>query len=463
MKPKSLTPVQKETELQKWGRLQAITKKRSYLIILMIMIAVIYIVDEVSTNINTSMQSSIIFDLFNITSKDVSSPVYVGAINQIGTLNVATYVFMIALPFYKSLADKFGRARFLIINTLLMGLGMLVVMFSNSIMTYFVGMAILAFVTPNDMQTIYIMETAPKQHRAKLTNIFKAIAILGISSIGLLRNIFMTDDLSSWRLVYIVPVAVAVIVSLAALLFVKETPAFIEKQISILKSDKTEEPTEKKKNVDQANGGVGAAFKFLMAHKQGRYLSIVSILCVFCTVTTFFYESIMASTMSMENVSTAIIVFPFAYAALTVISGIMSDKLGRKKVGLIFLILSTTSIFLFLFGAMNNMHPIAVGLFYGCYVGGLWSCIDTVVFIMGQESAPTNLRASVVGVLSLFVTLTAIVAMIVVTVLQNFMGLGASCAALTVPATIISMIIFTAKVGETRDVDINTVTGAEWD
>ena len=46
---------------------------------------------------------------------------------------------MALVPFYKALADKFGRKPFLVLNTLGMGVGMALAWWSPNMVLYFIG------------------------------------------------------------------------------------------------------------------------------------------------------------------------------------------------------------------------------------------------------------------------------------------------------------------------------------
>lgn len=204
----------------------------------MVLLILIYIANEVSTNINLSMQSLILFDMFDITSRDATSPEYTSAINTLSSLNIFTYAFAFALPFYKALQDRFGRKPFLIINTVGMALGML-----------------------------FIMENAPPQHRAKLCSIAKACAILGISTIGLMRSAMVTDDISSWRNVFIIPIIFTIVIAVVGLIFAKETPVYVEQRVAFLETTDDERATAAAaEKAAQQGGGVIKAIKFIARH-----------------------------------------------------------------------------------------------------------------------------------------------------------------------------------------------------
>ena len=186
-----------------------------YLLFVMIVLTVIYVVDEITSNLNAAMQPYVLFDLFSITSRSVNSPAYTGAINTVAPWQVASNLFLIISPFYKALSDKYGRRLFLMINTVGMGVGMLIVMTSQSVMQYILGMLAMMFFTPNDMQVLYIMETAPKEKRATYSFVAKGIALISVSLIGVLSRAFLREDApGSWRMVYLIPVIVAIVIGI---------------------------------------------------------------------------------------------------------------------------------------------------------------------------------------------------------------------------------------------------------
>ncbi|MBQ1546897.1 MAG: hypothetical protein IIZ61_00745, partial [Lachnospiraceae bacterium] len=125
-----------EKERKELLKLDKIAEKKlpaHYLLIVMIVLTIIYVVDEITSNMNAAMQPYILFDLFNIGSRNVNSEEYRHAINTVQPISVASNFLLIITPFYKALSDKYGRRVFLMINTIGMGIGMLVVMTSAGV------------------------------------------------------------------------------------------------------------------------------------------------------------------------------------------------------------------------------------------------------------------------------------------------------------------------------------------
>ncbi len=476
MNMKSETPEalakRKEKEAKELARLEKAAAKpagRSYFLVLLIALTVIYIVDELASSMNSAIQPYMILDLFKIQNHDVNDPAYGEAVGKMAIVTIPGYLFMLVTPFYKSLADKLGRRLFLILNTLIMGLGLFVMMIAPHWIIYSLGVLMVLFVQSNDMQVMYIMETAPAEHRAKLCSLTKGLALASCSLIGVARSLFYSDAVpSSWRYVILIPAILGVAVSLLAIPFVKETPVFLKQRIAFLKTGE-EERTAKKladaeaaKSAEEEKIGVFPAIKYIFRHKQLR--NIVFACIVFCVATgvTNYYTTIMESAKSLgsftkEDLDIFAIVFPLANAVTTVACGFVSDALGRKKCCLALNAAAALGLAGFVFGSRLGWSGLLVGLFYGFFIGTLWSVSDTLVIVMPAESAPTKLRASIVGSVSLLVAFGSLLSIILFVGAQTIWGaesLGIISMFICLPFLIISTVMIWLGVRETAGSDL---------
>lgn len=267
-----------QRELARLNRIAQRPKGAHYLLFAMIVLTIIYIVDEITSNVNSAMQPYALFDLFNITSRSVNVPEYTSAINRVAPWQVASNLFLIISPFYKSLSDRFGRRLFLMINTVGMGVGMLIVMTSHSVFQYIAGMLAMMFFTPNDMQVLYIMETAPKEKRATYSFVAKGIALISVSLIGVMSRAFLRDNVpTSWRMVYLIPVIAAIVIGLVSFLLIRETPVFVEQRrgfLSLTPDERRELAAKDKKSGTAEQGGVFRAIKFIFVNRQLRWIPL---------------------------------------------------------------------------------------------------------------------------------------------------------------------------------------------
>lgn len=432
-----------------------------YLALVMVVLTIIYIVDEITSNINSAMQPYILFDLFHIASRDVNSPEYKSAINVVGPLSLISNLFLVISPFYKALSDKYGRRIFLMINTVGMGLGMLIVMTSNSVPQYILGMLFMLFFTPNDMQVLYIMETAPKEKRATYSFVAKGIALMSVSLIGIFTRMFLRESVvDSWKMVYIIPVIIALVVGITSIFLVKETPVFLEQKAgkAALEASTDKEDGASIPPSDEVQAGVFHALKFIFRNKQLRWILIAGFLFFATTVYTSYYATVLEGSMAAEQVATVLFLYPFLNGITTILSGFFSDKLGRKRVCLILGSLALFGLLIFVLACRLSWGPIVAGIAYGCSIGGLWSMSDTLILTMPAESTPSGMRSSVMGTISVLIGSGMFIGQILFIICQNFLSMDLLFLFICVPFMALSLFFLMTKVKETKYVDLDHVT-----
>ena len=454
-----------QKELAKLESKKAKPWQKGYYGYLLVILSVIYIMDEVTSGIRGTVQSSIVNEFF-VVGRGMSFNEGLSSLTAIGMIVLLVNVLA---PFYKTLSDRYGRKVFLVINTIGMGAGLLICYTSNSLVMYMTGVIISTFFTAHDMQVIYIMETAPKKLRGTIYASIKCIASLGVVLIPVLRTIFMGDDPTLWRAIFLVPGLLGFAIGIWALLGAKETPYFLDNRIAFLKSTPEERAAKAKEaglKKENGKGGIIKAFRFMFKHKQLRGLVFANILFFFAVGGINSYESIMttAGGMSTEMVTQALFVYPFVNAFITLINGILADKIGRKKVAVTMSAISLCTFILFIFSVRDGWNLYLVGGLYGCYVGSFWAVGDVIGGIMCAESTPTNLRASVVGAQAFLVLIGVLVSTALFSVgLRIIPNISTLCLILMAPPMIASLCVLTTKVSDTRGIDLNTVTGSEWD
>ena len=262
----------REKEIRKWEKEKAKPKKNLYFVYLIFIIALIYATDEIASQIGTLMKTEIANDLF---SKYGES-----SVGLLDILSILVVPFQALGLLYRPLADRWGRKKFLLINTFGMSFAMLVIFLSDNPFLYFVGACLVQFFIPHDMHVVYIMESSPSKHRARVYSSIKFFANMAVMLIPLLRKLLM-HDASQWRLVYFIPAVVGVVTCFVALLTARETDSFIDSRLRFLRMTDEEREAEKvQKNSENAQGGLIPALKFAMKHNQLRWLYITSALCI---------------------------------------------------------------------------------------------------------------------------------------------------------------------------------------
>lgn len=484
MKTKVLTPeksqrlrLKREKEIRKWEKEKARPQSSFYMSFLVFIICVVYVTDEIASQIGTLMKTEIATDLLAKYGE-----------SSIGLLDIAVMVsipFSLLSLFYKPLADRYGRKLFLIINTFGMSVAMFIIFLSGNLYLYLIGVCIMSFFVPHDMQVVYIMETAPPKYRATMYSVVKAIATFGIMLIPLFRRIFMTD-VSQWRMVYLIPAVMGMVISFIALIFTKETDAFIDSRLHHLRMTDEEREQEKlKKDSQGAQGGFIAAVKFVAHHKQLKWLYATVALSTVGVLITMHYQTIISygyaenylsqglftsleealNSVAVNEVTSALFLFPIGSGLAQLAHGFISDKWGRKCSSIVVTVITVISLILFSLGSKQAWSPYIVGLFSGASVGAFWSCGD-IIALMVSESAPTNLRSSIISTQLIAMGFGYVIAygvgLPLITALGNS-AISKIVLCLALPGLLLSLIVLITKVKETKGANLQNVTGSEWD
>lgn len=479
MKTKVYTPeqlekkrIKKEKEIKRWEKQQARPKGKTYFWYLVLIIALIYAVDEIASQIGTLMKTEIANDLFQSAS----------SVTILNLLQVVAIPFQVIGLLYRPLADRYGRKLLLLINTFGMSIAMLVIFLSQNVFMYVIGACMILFFVPHDMHVVFIMESSPAKKRAITYSVIKFFANMAVMLVPILRRLLM-HSASEWRNVYMIPAIVGIAVSLIALLCARETDAFIESRLRYLRmtDEELKADAEAKKKEQNAQGGLIAALKFGMQHKQLRWVYICFALAGIGCIGSLDYQTIITynyaqsvhggiadeflNLVSINEVTKALILFPIGSALAQVIMGFVSDLKGRKAAAITVAANCLVSFLVFTIGAKTNLNPYIVGFFSGAFVGSYYSTND-VLIMMASESAPTNLRSStssaqtVVGFIGYAI---AYMVYIPVTMIFGNASIAAVALGLLVPSFILTLIALIKNTHDTKGVDLDKVTGAEWD
>ena len=269
-----------------------------YLIYLFMILALIYITDEMASTISIQFQANIVTEFF---VKNMGME-YGAGLSLFSAIGFISYPVTLLIIFYRPLADKFGRKPFLVINTLCMGLGLFLVYLSRDIYVYMIGSTLMSFMVSHDMQCVYILECSDEKSRARNYAIVKAVAILGTLLVPLLRATLMQNVSERWHVVYLVPAIIGFVMALFALLFAKETNAFLTKRIEYLKTPIEEREQRSKEEREQnAQGGILTAVKFAFKHRQLRFLIIACCCFYLASLGTATYSTVMARSALMTE------------------------------------------------------------------------------------------------------------------------------------------------------------------
>lgn len=467
----------RQREIARWEREKSRPKTNRYFALLIFVITLIYATDEIASQIGTLMKTEIASDLF--ASFGQSS---VGMLDIISTLGLLAQLVCLL---YKPLADRWGRKKFLIINTFCMSFALLLIFLSNNLVTYFIGACLIQFFIPHDMHVVYIMETAPPKHRARIYSSVKFLANMSVILVPVLRRLLMTEA-SQWRKVYLLPALIGLVSSFIALLTARETDTFIEARLRYLRMTDEERALAKQaKNAEAAQGGLLPALRFAFGHKQLKWLYICSALVNLGFLLIIEYQVIMTygyagnyvehglfttleeavNAASVGPITTALFLFTIGSACAQVIMGFVSDSRGRKVAAIVMAVLCVFSFFGFFFGANLALPATFVGFLCGACIGSYYATNDILIMMIG-ESSPTTLRSSTISaqyiVTAVGVALSYGIGIPLITVLGNS-AIGMVVLCMVIPGFVATLFALCLKTHDTKGMDLDTVTGCEWD
>ncbi len=451
-------------ELARLGKMQNRSSGSKYFMILLFLIAVVNILDEVTSNLTVTVQSSFVTEFF------VNNPfmgkyyTYEDGLAFHSSIGVFTYVLGLFTPFYKALADKWGRKPLFAISTLGMAAGLLVIHLSSSYVMFLIGFAIISFFMGHDIQIIYILEEAPDRHRAKIYSFLKSFGILGVILIPALRDALMGDDATKWREIFLVPALIGFAAVVLVILLAKDTKVFIGERIEYLSRPYEEKQAEKalkkqQKEAQRNQSGVFNGVKYIFANKDTKILIIAHIIfdSAMPAIALYFESSMHSAGMSTSEITKALFMVPVIYAAITFLSGFIADKAGRKTTVTLFSVTCIAGYVLFVAGILNGWNPYLVGSLAGLYQGSYWIGRD-YMNVMMTEKVPTDIRASVVGAEGLLVIIGLVFGYGATIIGMTQMQIWNACLAVSIPAVAVAAILFAFNVKETKGANLDEIS-----
>ena len=453
-----------EKQFERLSKEQKKGQPEYYFLITLFIIILVDLLDNFTTSSTENITSAIINDFFVNKGLFGRTYTYEEGLAIHNSLSILGRLLGVFSPFFKSLGDKYGRKPLLAISTCGMALGMLLVYLSRSYIVYLLGTVIMTFFFGADVQIIYVLEEAPAKNRALIYSVLKSLGALGVVFIPLLRSLVMKNDPDLWREIFKYPGLVGVGIAVLVLLFVKETRVFVTDKVKYLSLPfeerlALEEEQKAAKKATSRKSGIFNALRYIAQHKDIRTLILTKTVFDVCLVAMTYYESIMYKAgMSTAAITTAEYFYPFIYAASLPISGLIADRLGRKRTIQLFGVLCLVCYVSFMFSTNHLLSPALVGVFYGLYLGSYWIGRDYMQIMM-TEMVPTDIRVSVLAGSAIYMLGGILLGYAYMAIFGLILPLPTACILLSVPLISASLYLLTFKVRETKGTEYETIEG----
>ncbi len=463
MKNESNVIVREKRQLERLTRIRSKGEWAGYFGMLLFLVGFVNIIDEVTSNLSVSVQSSFVTEFFVNNGFLGKAYTFEEGLSLHTSISVISYVFGIITPFYKALADKWGRKPLFALSTLGMSIGLFVIYFSPNYLVFLIGYGIIGFFYSHDIQIIYILEESPEKHRARIYSILKSLGIFGVVCIPVLRNFLMGNDATKWRSIFMLPAVCGVIATVLIIIFARDTKVFLKERTAYLSIPYEVRQAEKQrlreeKKAQRNQSGVFNAVKYIFSAKDTKSLIISHIIFdAGMPAIALYYESSMhIAGMTTADITKSLFVLPVVYALLTLCSGFVADLIGRKKTITIAGVLCVSGFVLFVIGINQLWNPYLIGGLCGLYQGCYWIGRD-YMNIMMTEKVPTDIRASVVGAEGLLLIIGLAVGYLLTIIGMLFMKVWLTCLIVAVPCVVVSVIMLVLKVSETKGANMNEV------
>jgi len=439
-----------ELELKKLRSKRRQKTVKFYFLYLFAILCLAYIVDELATNIMTIMQKEVLNAFFGGES---------GLNNYTFVMTLCSGVSILTFV-YKSFADKVGRRPLLIADVIGMAAGMFICSFSTALPMYIIGIVIIYFFIPADLQVIYVLESSSDKNRGLFVALSKAIGVMGLSLVPLFRQFANT---TTWQFVFLFPAIIGLIAAVLTIIFVKETPAYYNQRIKYLtnKIKEKEHPELKEESkadkAANAQGGLIAAVKFMFYQKKFLWLFLVIAIFSMCYIGAANFSIILqpesGGGLSAAEMDQALLIYPFSYAVIQVINGVISDRKGRKVAVVISGTFTFISIMAFVIGVKSQWDPYIIGMFLGWFLGGYYASVDTFNIIT-SETVPTNLRSSLLSVIGMAGSVGQFAStgiLLLFKAIKPDLDIGYFSLLLIAPSLFIALLVLFSKIEETKN------------
>lgn len=414
---------------------KGISRTKKYFLYLLIILILIDIVDQYSTNYISSFPSLIIAEFLSEYSETEATSIlaFCTAIATFG-------MYFVFLNQY--FADKIGRKIMLAINSFGLGISALLLSLSVNIIMYTIFLFLTYIFFSSDMWLIYINEEAPAEKRASWTNLVLATGVVGPIMMPILRSIFISDTLSNWRGMTLLPIILGIPLGFVVLFTIKETSKYEQIKTGLIEKEQAVFMIDNLKAIFSSPRRKEYLMILLMSFTIGLNYAILTL-----------GENYIANYSTITQASINIIIYSIAISVILgyISTGILADKIGRKPLIYFHSVLTPIAVILTYIGVnMSSLPIVAIG-FALTYVG-FWG-VTVILRLLTVEILPTDKRGTGSGMRALIGAIGSTLGLLITGVMVLALDLGVTFIILSIPSLIHIPLIY-LYIKETKGTDL---------
>lgn len=377
---------------------------------MMIVLILVLILDNYTQFYSAVIPSKVVEEFLGNYPQNVANSMFAFSL---AVASLGSYI--VFLVWYSS--DRVGRKFLLVLSVFGMAFASLGILFSRNIVEYTIFRLLLAIFVGSDMWLIYINEESPPEKKAFWTNIALVGGMIGILLMAVFRSIYITETspVGAWRGMTYFSIIVGIPLGILVALTIKETSKYQEIKEYRLTRDERANLLKKNLNTifksDNRMAFITILFLNFIWSLNGIYYSLA--------------ELYMAQSPYLKEGDINIVVLALVPSIMGgfLTTGILADKIGRKPLLYVYVVVFFIGATIFLLGAATpgiTLILVCIGqILINIAYWGTWVLLSIITI----ELVPTDARGTGTGLKSLMGTLAGTIGLIVTGIITYFFSL----------------------------------------